>query len=74
MNVAETPQIAKLMGKSERQTRRVLARLEARGLVHRVGQRGGWRLTDVGERFLGLPPSTAQAAAGEVIAIDAETT
>jgi len=68
MRVLTTREIAEETGVNERGTRRTLTRLESAGLVERVGARSGWKLTDAGERFVGLPPSTAQAAAGDVAA------
>lgn len=34
--------IADMIGKGDRDVRRILARLEERGMVERRGQRGGW--------------------------------
>lgn len=37
-----TAEVAAELGKSERQTRRILERCERMGMVKRVGERGGW--------------------------------
>lgn len=40
-----TKQVAEKISLEERQTRKILLRLADRGLIERIGQRGGWRLT-----------------------------
>jgi len=44
----KTAAIAREIGQCESETRRLLGRLEARGLIARRGQRGGWRLSPTG--------------------------
>jgi predicted transcriptional regulator len=48
MQTAQTAEIAAKLNRSESQTRRILKRCLDAGLVERVGQRGGWRLTAAG--------------------------
>ena len=43
-----TAELAQRVRLSERQARDILSRLESRGLVVRVGERGGWRLSALG--------------------------
>jgi DNA-binding MarR family transcriptional regulator len=44
----KTAEIARRIGQCKSETRRLLRRLEARGLVERRGQRRGWRLSPTG--------------------------
>jgi len=63
MQPVRTRAVAREMGISEAYARRLLTDCEKRGLVERIGQRGGWKVTKAGERFLAPPPRTSQAAA-----------
>jgi DNA-binding transcriptional ArsR family regulator len=65
--VSSTSLVASLK-MSERTIRRILNNLLRRGLVEKVGERGGWRLTAAGERFISptpQPQNTPAAAAGQ---------
>lgn len=44
VRVASTDEIARRLGLSGRGTQKILARLESRRLIRRVGERGGWML------------------------------
>ncbi len=46
--VFKTADLARIVGLAESQTRDRLARLESRGLIVRVGERGGWMLSAIG--------------------------
>lgn len=50
--IVSTDEIAHRLELSNRGTQKVLARLESRRLIHRLGERGGWMLP-----ILGLPVS-----------------
>lgn len=52
-----TSAIAPSIGKTERQTVRILSDLQEAGLVSRIGQRGGWKLTAAGIAM--IAPATA---------------
>lgn len=56
-------QVAAALGLKERRVRYVLDALLHRGLVERIGKRGGWRLTTAGKVFLLPAPSLEGAAA-----------
>lgn len=77
MKPASTKAVATNLGKSERYARRLLIDLESRGLVERVGQRGGWKWTPNGAAvFSPPPPHSHSLAAGPAagVAGGAETT
>ncbi len=46
--VFKTADLARIVDLAESQTRDRLTRLESRGLIVRVGERGGWRLSTIG--------------------------
>ncbi len=58
-------EVAGAVGLKERRVQYVLAELLQRGLVERIGKRGGWRLTSAGNVFVSPAPSSeVPAAAG----------
>jgi hypothetical protein len=57
-------QVAETLGITDRQVRHLLNDLLPRGLVDRIGQRGGWRLTAKGEQFLSAPAPPQVSAPG----------
>lgn len=59
--------VARSLSLTDRRLRYVLADLLRCGLVERVGQRGGWRLTAAGEAFL-TPTAPASPPAGPAAA------
>jgi hypothetical protein len=63
-------QIAAALGLTDRRVRYVLDDLLHRGLVERIGNRGGWKLTANGQQFISPAPSSDVSAAGPA----AETT
>ncbi|MFH1919712.1 MAG: hypothetical protein ABIP48_07515 [Planctomycetota bacterium] len=63
MKTASTKDIAQKIGLSEQYTRRLLIDIQQRGLVERIGKRGGWIATDAGKRFVSSAPSQETAAA-----------
>jgi len=69
-----TKEIANYIGLSERSTRERLAKLERRGLVKRVGERGGWIISRPEPidlyRGLGGDMSNATPGGGERLPAD----
>ena len=64
MKAVSTEAIAKAIGKSESQTRRILCAAESAGLVHRVGQRGGWSRTAAGIALITPLPTAPSDSPG----------
>jgi predicted HTH transcriptional regulator len=60
-------QVAIGLGVKERRARYILDDLLHRGLVERVGKKGGWKLTGEGERFVSLTPQQQEPAAAESV-------
>ena len=58
-------QVALALGIKERRARYVLDDLLRRGLVERIGQRGGWKLTEAGKRLLSAPTPSEEPAAAD---------
>jgi predicted transcriptional regulator len=55
-----------VVGLKERRVQYVLADLLHRGLVERIGKRGGWKLTAEGERFISPTPQPENAPAAGI--------
>lgn len=52
MKTAKTKDIAQKMGTSVQYALRLMTDLHSRGLVRRIGQRGGWVVTEAGEQVI----------------------